>query len=166
MHHNRSLLPDVEVLSSAMVKTSRCSAKLLFVILKFCHNIFIREMKISHYKQHDFSSAFLFVSFSFDYNQRLYFWIWFFETYEHIQVNRHLIKYFRFLSFQMSPQNASFSGCKVTLVTFALFTPCVFKCCLKLIVLEVAYSHCLHLFGFSPLCIFKCILKLSSREDA
>ena len=43
MHHNRSLLSDVEVLLGVMVKTSRCSTKLLFVILNFyswffCHN--------------------------------------------------------------------------------------------------------------------------------
>ena len=35
MHHNRSLLPDVEVLLGVMVKTSRCSSKLLFFILNF-----------------------------------------------------------------------------------------------------------------------------------
>ena len=35
MHHNRSLLPDVEVLLGVMVKTSRCNIKLLFVILNF-----------------------------------------------------------------------------------------------------------------------------------
>ena len=37
MHHNRSLLPGVEVLLGVMVKTSRYSTKLLFVILNFSH---------------------------------------------------------------------------------------------------------------------------------
>ena len=35
MHHNRSLLPNVEVLLGVMVKTSKCNTKLLFVILHF-----------------------------------------------------------------------------------------------------------------------------------
>ena len=35
MHHNRRLLPHVEVLFDAMGKTSRCSNKLLFIILNF-----------------------------------------------------------------------------------------------------------------------------------
>ena len=35
MHHNRSLLPHVEVLLDVLVKTSTCSTKLLFVILNF-----------------------------------------------------------------------------------------------------------------------------------
>ena len=35
IHHNRSLLPNVEVLLSDMVKTSRCSTKLLFMTLNF-----------------------------------------------------------------------------------------------------------------------------------
>ena len=35
MYHNRSLLPDVEVLLDVLVKTSRYSTKLLFVILNF-----------------------------------------------------------------------------------------------------------------------------------
>ena len=35
MHHSRSLLPDVEVLLSIMVKTSRCCIKLLLVLLNF-----------------------------------------------------------------------------------------------------------------------------------
>ena len=35
MHHNRSLLPNVEVLLGVLVKTSTCSNKLLFVILNF-----------------------------------------------------------------------------------------------------------------------------------
>ena len=41
MHHNTSLLPDVEVLLSVMVKTSRCSTKLLFVLLNFYTWIFL-----------------------------------------------------------------------------------------------------------------------------
>ena len=44
MHHNRSLMHDVEVLLGAMVKTSRCSTKLLFcdtklLLMKFFHNV-------------------------------------------------------------------------------------------------------------------------------
>ena len=35
MPYNRSLLPNVEVLLSDMVKTSRCSTKLLFMTLNF-----------------------------------------------------------------------------------------------------------------------------------
>ena len=35
MHYNRSLLHNVEVLLSDMVKTSRCSNKLLFMTLNF-----------------------------------------------------------------------------------------------------------------------------------
>ena len=35
MHSNRSLLPDVEVLLGVMIKTSRYSGKLLFVIINF-----------------------------------------------------------------------------------------------------------------------------------
>ena len=58
-------------------------------------------------------------------------------------------------------------GCKVTLAAFVwLFQLCVFKCFLKTSAREDAYSHWLHLFGFSPLCIFKCVLKLPAREDA
>ena len=52
MHHNRSLLPDVEVLSSVMVKTSRCSTKLLFVVLNFYSWIFfIILTKFLNFKQ-------------------------------------------------------------------------------------------------------------------
>ena len=40
MHHNRSLLPNVEVLLGVMVKTSTCSNKLLFVILNFYSRLF------------------------------------------------------------------------------------------------------------------------------
>ena len=42
MHHNRSLLPNVEVLLGVMVKTSTCSNKLLFVILNFYSRLFSR----------------------------------------------------------------------------------------------------------------------------
>ena len=52
MHHNRSLLPDVEVLLGVMVKTSRCSTKLLFVVLNFYSWIFfIILTKFSNFKQ-------------------------------------------------------------------------------------------------------------------
>ena len=48
MHHNRSLLPDVEVLLSVIVKTSRCSTKLLFVIVNFYSwNLFQSNFGIS-----------------------------------------------------------------------------------------------------------------------
>ena len=40
MHHNRSLLPNVEVLLGVMVKTSTCSNKLLIVILNFYSRLF------------------------------------------------------------------------------------------------------------------------------
>ena len=41
------------------------------------------------------------------------------------------------------------------------FSPlCVFKCLLKLLGSEHAYSHWLHLFDFSPLCVFKYFRKL------
>ena len=48
MHHNRSLLPDIEVLLSVTFKTSRCSTKLLFVILNFYswkNNIFFTKFQ-------------------------------------------------------------------------------------------------------------------------
>ena len=58
-------------------------------------------------------------------------------------------------------------------------TLCVFKCLLKVSDWVDAYSHRLHLFGFSPLCcnylnalhyspvcVFKCFLKLLARADA
>ena len=52
MHQNRSLLPDVEVLLSVMVKTSRCSTKLLFVVLNFYSWIFfIILTKFLNFKQ-------------------------------------------------------------------------------------------------------------------
>ena len=52
MHHNRSLLPDVEVLLDVMVKTSRCWTKLLFVILNFYSWIFlIIFAKFSNFNQ-------------------------------------------------------------------------------------------------------------------
>ena len=52
MHHSRSLLPDVEVLLGVMVKTSRCSTKLLFVVLNFYSWIFfIILTKFSNFKQ-------------------------------------------------------------------------------------------------------------------
>ena len=48
--------------------------------------------------------------------------------------------------------------------TFPLL--CVFKCVLKLLASDDAYSHWLHLFDFSPLCVFKCLLKLPASDDA
>ena len=46
MHHNRSLLPDVEVLLSVMVKTSRCSTKLLFLVINFYSWFFSHNFRI------------------------------------------------------------------------------------------------------------------------
>ena len=52
MHHNRCLLPHVEVLLGVMVKTSRCSTKLLFVVLNFYSWIFfIILTKFLNFKQ-------------------------------------------------------------------------------------------------------------------
>ena len=54
---------------------------------------------------------------------------------------------------QMVPQTGCPIRCKVTLVAFFWLSPlCVFKCLLKLLGSEQAYSHWLHFLVFSPLC--------------
>ena len=66
----------------------------------------------------------------------------------------------------MSRQIVCLRWCKVILVAFVWFSPvCVFKCLVKLSVLDDAKSHWLHLFGFSPLWVFKCLLNSLARED-
>ena len=53
------------------------------------------------------------------------------------------------------------------MILYYEFSPWRFiKCLLKLLSVDEAYSHWLHLFDFSPLCVFKCVLKLPAREDA
>ena len=56
---------------------------------------------------------------------------------------------------------------RTAIQSFSLpFSLCVFKCLLKWLGSEDAWSHWLHLFDFYPLCIAKCVLKWAERDDA
>ena len=68
MHHNRSLLPDLEVLLGIMVKTSRRSTKLLLELINFytsTHDFFLQiNFKISIKFQPNFRHLTIFCIFN------------------------------------------------------------------------------------------------------
>ena len=122
MHHNRSLLPNVEVLLGVMVKTSKCSNKLLFVILNFYSRLFSwfwSNFRISKFlaKFHNFMVFRIYLNGQ-NLNNPIMIWVRFC-----IFVFRISIEFV----FQISPQISSLMRrCKITLVAFVCFFSTVY----------------------------------------
>ena len=191
MHHNRSLLPIVEVLLGVMVKTSTCSNKLLFVILNFYSRLFSwfwSNFRISKFlaKFHNFAVFRIYLNGQ-NLNNPIMIWVRFCIFVFFIL---HCVRFWN-VSTNFLPHEAiqnhigciclDFSPLCILILVFKAFVKedqnwhwlhlfgfsplCAVKCVLKWPAWEDALSHWLHLFFLSPLCIFKCVVKALAQSD-
>ena len=136
MHHNRSLLPIVEVLLGVMVKTSTCSNKLLFVILNFYLRLFSwfwSNFRISKFlaKFHNFAVFRIYLNGQ-NLNNPIMIWVRFYififfilhcvrfwnvstNFLPHEAIQNHIVWLFSTVYFEMGLQSVCKTGSKFTL---------------------------------------------------
>ena len=136
MHYNKSLLLDIEVLLGIMVETSRCSTKLLDVVLNF----YSSKNQFSEFLPNFWIST-NFMNFYEIYEFQPKFWI---SNISNVSSNclakkRHshigcICRLFSTVHFQMSPQMGCPRGCIITLVAFVwLFSTVHFQMCPQIV---------------------------------